>query len=52
MNADAILGGLIAGITGIVAVYISIYLNEKKLKKTLPKLSLLKLRRIKNVYNP
>ena len=37
MNADAILGGLIAGITGIVAVYISIYLNEKKLKKNTAK---------------
>jgi hypothetical protein len=44
-----ILGGFIAGVTGIFTVYISIYLNEQKTKKTLPELSLLKLRQIKNV---
>ena len=33
MTLETILGGFIAGVTGIFIVYISIYLNEQKTKK-------------------
>jgi len=48
----AIIGAIIAGGIGILTARYAISRKEKTTKKTLQKLSLLKLRRTKNVYVP